>query len=113
MPDLSDPRMAQTVARMAGAMTRAMMDMPVGEIEAAAQGRVPTAADHGRRLGDIAPPGIDREVERETAHNGAQMQAMGKAMAVAVPGIIRSLEHAAREAQRAAGTLPDPTYPRR
>ena len=48
-PELSDPAMADKLGRMLGALTRALMDMPVGEVEAAIEGRAPTAADRARR----------------------------------------------------------------
>ena len=113
LPDLSDPRMADRAGRMAGAMARALMNLPVGEIEAAAEGRPPSPADRNRRIGDQMPPGFDRQIERDTAEGSARMQAMGAAIGRAVPSVIASIERATNEVDHAVGNLPDPNYPRR
>ena len=113
-PQLSDPAMADKLGKMAGALTRALMDMPVGELEAAAQGREPTAADRSRRVRDhLGGPVAEREVEAKVAASGRQMQAMGQALAASLPSIMASLENAQREIERATANLPDPTYPKR
>lgn len=113
-PEFSDPAMADKLGRMAGALTRALMDMPVGELEAAAQGREPTPADRAKRLGDlVGGPVAEREVEAKVAASGRQMQAMGKALVAALPSIMASLDGVERELERATANLPDPTYPKR
>lgn len=113
-PEFSDPAMADKLGRMAGALTRAVMDMPVGEVEAAARGREPTPADRARRVRDrVGGPAVEHEVEARVAASGRQMQAMGKALATSLPSIMASLEGVERELERAAANLPDPTYPRR
>ncbi len=113
-PELSDPAMADRLGRMMGALTRALMDMPVGELEAAAQGREPTAADRSRRVRDrIGGPDAEREVEAKVAASGRQMQAMTKALVASLPAIMASLEGVERELERATANLPDPTYPKR
>ena len=113
-PELNDPAMADKLGRMAGALTRALMDLPVGELEAAAEGREPTPADRTRRVRDhIGGPAAEREVEASVAASGRQMQAMGKALVASLPSIMASLENVERELERATANLPDPTYPRR
>ena len=112
--ELSDPAMADKLGRMMGALTRALMDMPVGELEAAAQGREPTAEDRSRRVRDrIGGPDAEREVEAKVAASGRQMQAMGQALVASLPEIMKSLEGVERELERATANLPDPTYPKR
>jgi hypothetical protein len=112
--ELSDPAMADKLGRMMGALTRALMDMPVGELQAAVEGREPTTADRSRRVRDhIGGPDAEREVEAKVAASGRQMQAMGKALAASLPSIMASLEGAERELERATANLPDPTYPKR
>jgi hypothetical protein len=112
--ELSDPAMADKLGRMMGTLTRALMDMPVGELEAAAQGREPTAADKAKRVRDhIGGPNAEREVEAKVAASGRQMQAMSKALVASLPAIMKSLEGVERELERATANLPDPTYPKR
>ena len=112
--ELSDPAMADKLGHMMGALTKALMDMPVGELEAAAQGREPTAVDRSRRVRDeIGGPGTEQEVEAKVAASGRQMQAMSKALVSSLPSILASLESVERELERATANLPDPTYPKR
>ena len=113
-PELSDPAMADKLGKMMGTLTRALMDMPVGELEATVQGREPTAADRSRRVRDrIGGPEAEREVEARVAASGRQMQAMSKALVASLPSIMKSLEGVERELERATANLPDPTYPKR
>ena len=113
-PELSDPAMADKLGRMMGVLTRALMDMPVGELEATVEGREPTAADRSRRVRDrIGGPDAEREVEARVAASGRQMQAMSKALVASLPSIMQSLEGIERELERATANLPDPTYPKR
>jgi hypothetical protein len=113
-PELSDPAMADKLGRMAGALTKALMDMPVGEMEAAVQGREPTPADRAKRVRDeIGGPAAEHNVEARVAASGKQMQAMSKALVDSLPSIMQSLDQAEKQLERAAANLPDPTYPRR
>ena len=113
-PELSDPALADKLGKMMGSLTRALMDMPVGELEAAAQGREPSAEDRSRRVRDrIGGPDTEREVEARVAASGRQVQAMSKALVAALPSIMASLENVERELERATANLPDPTYPKR
>jgi hypothetical protein len=113
-PELSDPAMADKLGRMMGTLTRALMDMPVGELEAAVQGREPTAADRARQVRDhIGGPEAEREVEAKVAASGRQVQAMTRALVDSLPSIMASLNGVERELERATANLPDPTYPKR
>nr|WP_294849587.1 hypothetical protein [uncultured Sphingomonas sp.] len=113
-PALTDPAMADTLGRVMGALTKAIMDMPVGEVQAAVEGRPATPADRDRRVRDeVGGPDVERRVEAQAAQSGRQVQAMGQAMAQALPGIMASLDGVERQIERAVSNLPDPTYPRR
>ena len=111
---LTDPAMADQLGRVAGVVTKSLMDMPVGEIEAAIEGRPATRADRRRTVGDsIGDPWIAQRIADETAASGRTMQAATKALAGSLPAILRAVEGARGEIERAIGNLPDPTYPRR
>jgi hypothetical protein len=113
-PELSDPAMADKLGRMAGVLTKSLMDMPVGEIEAAIEGRPATPADKAKRVRDeIGGPAAEQQVQAEVAQSGRQMQAMTKALVSSLPAIMGALSQAQRELERATANLPDPTYPRR
>jgi hypothetical protein len=118
-PELTDPAMAQTLGQMLGSLTRAVMDMPVGELQAAVEGREPTAADKARTIRDMAGgrSDLDRQVQQQVAVAVPRMQAGMKAMAHSLPGMMKALEKAANEMEgsldRATANLPTPGYPNR
>jgi hypothetical protein len=114
--ELMDPATADKVGRMAGALSKALLDLPVGEIQAAAEGRPATAADRRRTVRDVAAkddPNIERTIERGAAAGGAALQASIRAMATAMPAILDAFERAGDELDRATANLPQPGYPRR
>ena len=116
---LTDPAMAQTLTRMLGALTRVMMDMPVGEMQAAAQGREPTAADKARTVRDLAgrDPNFERRMEQQIAATMPRMQATMKAMAKSLPAMAKGMEKVVEQMEgsidRATANLPQPGYPKR
>lgn len=114
--ELTDPAMADQMGRVAGAVSRAFLDLPVGEIQAAIEGRPATTADRRRTVRDIAgrnDPDLDRRIERQAAASGVAIQAGARAMAAALPAILDSLDRAVGEIDRATANLPQPGYPRR
>ena len=110
--ELTDPAMAETLGRMLGSVTRAMLDLPVGELQAAVEGREPSTADKRRTIRDMAgrDPDIERKVERQVADAVPRMQAAMKAMAASVPAMARTLEQAAEQMEgsidRATANMP-------
>jgi hypothetical protein len=118
-PQLTDPAMGRQLGKMMGVLTKAMMDMPVGEVQAAVEGREPTAADRRRTVRDLAggDPNLDRKVETQVAQAMPRLQAGMKAMAASLPSMMKAIEQAAESMEgsldRATANLPDPTYPRR
>jgi hypothetical protein len=106
--------MADKLGQMAGALTKALMDLPVGEMEAAVEGRPVTQADKAKRVRDsIGGPEAEQRVQAEVAQSGRQMQAMTKALVASLPAIMQSLEQAQKQLERATANIPDPTYPKR
>ena len=114
--ELTDPATADKLGRMAGALSKTLLELPVGEIQAAVEGRPVTAADRRRTVRDMAArgdPDVERRIEHQAAASGAAMQAGLKAMADAMPAIMGALERAGDEIDRATANLPQPGYPRR
>ncbi len=114
--ELTDPAQADKVGRMAGALSRVLLDINVGEIEAAVQGRPVTDADRRRTVRNVVAggdPDIERRIERQAASSGAAIQSSAQAMAATLPSIIQSIDRAAAEIDRATANLPTPGYPRR
>ncbi|MCA1654400.1 MAG: hypothetical protein ABR588_02710 [Sphingomicrobium sp.] len=115
-PELTDPAMAAQLGRMAGALTRAVMNLPVGELQAAIEGRPTTPADRRRTIGSEthrSGKSIDRDVEREVASSAGAVQNSARAIARALPALQQALGQAAAEIERATANLPDARYPRR
>jgi len=112
-PALTDPATADRLGHVIGALTRSLMDLPVGEVEAAIEGRPATPADRAKRVRDsVADPYLDQRVAAGAAESGRKMQAATKALAASLPSIMAALEHAEDEIERAVANLPDPTYPK-
>ena len=115
-PELTDPATVDRLGAMAQALSKAVLNLPVGEIEAAAEGRPVTRADRGRtirELGRREDPNFERNLERQLADSRVLMQASMKAFAAALPSMIKGLSDAARELEKASANLPSPNYPKR
>lgn len=113
-PELTDPAMADKLGKMAGALTKALMDLNVGEVEAAVEGREPTAADRQKKVRDtVGGPDAERRVEVQAAQSGRMMQAGAQAMVKALPAIMKALEGVEADLDRVVSNMPDPTYPKR
>jgi hypothetical protein len=113
---LSDPATADKLARMMQALSGAFLNLPVGELEAAAQGRAVTPADRGRTLREVGRkenPNFERDLQRDLAASNGTMQASMKALAAALPAMVKGLTEAGREIEKATANLPSPTYPKR
>ncbi len=114
--ELTDPAMADRLGRTMGAMAHAVMNLPVGEVQAAIEGRPATSADRNRRVRDIAGSNGDQlanNVARDGATAGRAMQGVTRALVASLPAIMQAVRGAEAEIERATANLPDPSYPRR
>ena len=112
-PELSDPAIADQLTRALVPLSRALMDLPVGEIEAAIEGRPATEADRRKRVRDEIGPEGERELTAQVARAGPQMRAMQTALVRSLPALMGALQGVERELERAVANMPDPSYPRR
>ena len=113
--ELTDPAMADRLARMMQAMSKAFLEMPVGEIEAAAEGRPATRADRRRtvrQIGRAEDPNFERNLQRDLANSKPMIEASMKALAAALPAMMKGLSEAGRELEKATANLPSPNYPK-
>jgi hypothetical protein len=111
-PELTDMRWADRLTDAVAAMSRAFLDMPVGEVEAAIQGREATAADKRRTVRSETNMS-EREIRQQIEAARPAMQAGIKAMAAALPAMMEGLSKAQEELDRAAANMPRPDYPKR
>ena len=115
-PALTDPAMADRLSRMMQAMSKAFLEMPVGEIEAVAEGRSPTRADRRRtvrQVGRAEDPNFERNFQRDIANSKPMIEASMKALAAALPAMMKGLSEAGRELEKSTANLPAPNYPKR
>jgi hypothetical protein len=115
-PQLLDPRMADRLADTMQSLSKALLNLPVGEVQAAVEGREPTAADKKltvRDLGRRDDPNFDKNFRQQIAQARPAIEKSMKAMSAALPAIEKALDDAGRALDRAAANMPDPTYPQR
>ena len=115
-PELTDPAMADKLARTMDGLSKALLDVKVGEVEAAVEGRQATPAERNRTVRDVVrrnDPNAERDLRRQVAEAGPRIAQGMKAISDAMPAIMKALDDAGRAIDRAAANMPDPTYPRR
>lgn len=110
--ELTDPAMADKLSNVMQALSKAFLDMPIGEIEAAVEGREPTAADKRKTVRSETRMS-DRQISQQIDAARPQMQAAMKAMATALPAMMKGLQDVGRELEKASANIPQPGYPRR
>ena len=113
---LNDPAMADRLSGMMQAMSQAFLNLPVGEIQAAAEGRKPTAAERRMTVRDVGrrdDPKFERNFERQMANSKPMIQQSMRALSTALPAMMKGMEDMGRALERAAANMPDPTYPKR
>ena len=114
--EVTSPETAEKLGKMAGVLSKALMDLKVGEIEAIASGREPTAADKQRTVRDMAAkgdPNFERDVERTVANAGPIIQQSMKRLTAMLPALMTAMEGISDDLDRATANMPDPTYPKR
>jgi hypothetical protein len=115
-PELTDPAMADRLGAMMQSLSKAVLNLPVGEIEAAAEGRPVTPADRRRTVREVGrskDPNFERNLDRQLADSSATIQASMKAFATALPAMMKGLTDAGRALEQATANLPSPNYPKR
>jgi hypothetical protein len=115
-PQLTDPATADRLAGMMQAISKAFLNLPVGEVQAAAEGRPPTRAERHMTVRDVArrdDPNFDRNFQQQMANARPMIHQSMKALSDALPAMMQGLQQAGQALDRAAANMPDPTYPKR
>lgn len=111
-PEITDGRAIDQIGNMVGALTKAFLDLPVGEIEAAVENRPVNRADRQRTVRSVT--GTDEgDVTAGIEQSKGAMVAGGRAMARTLPVIREALNKAGEEIERVTANVPQPGYPRR
>ena len=105
-PQMMDPALPAQLGRMAGALTHALMNLPVGELEAAIEGRPASPADRRKTVGSETRrdnPYVEQDIQRDVASSAGVMQSSARAMQRAMP---RSSRRSARPPRRSSARPP-------
>ena len=112
---LRDPATAQRIDRSLGALTDALLDLKVGGVKAALEGRKADPAEQALTVRDLErSEGRDPEAIRRHVREAGPALAKGmNALAEAIPAMTRAMGDIEKAIERAAANMPDPTYPKR
>ena len=115
-PELTDPRTAQKLANAMQLLSQAFLNVRVGEVKAALEGREASPQERNMTVGDLArqkDPDFDRHLQQRVASVGPIGKQGVKTLNQTLPAIMHDLADAEKSLDRAVANLPDPTYPRR
>ena len=115
-PELTDPATADRLADAMQSLSQALLDMRVGNIKAAVEGRRATPAERRMTVRDLArrnDPDFDRRLDQQIAAARPRIEQGIRAMNQALPEVTDDLQRAQAAIERALANLPDPNYPRR
>ena len=115
-PELTDPATADKLAGAMQALSQAFLNVRIGEVKAALEGRPATGAERNMTVRDRArrdDPDFDRHMQQRMANVAPVMRQSMNALNTALPEMMRSLHEAQKSLERAVANMPDPTYPRR
>jgi len=113
-PQLTDPATVQRLTNVMQTLSNAFLNVKVGGVEAAIEGREASPQEKSLTVGDMArrdDPNFDRNLHRHIAEVGPTMQRSMSALNQALPEVMQSLHDAKKSLERAAANMPDPTYP--
>ncbi|MGI8931953.1 MAG: hypothetical protein ACR2FK_06215 [Sphingomicrobium sp.] len=115
-PEFYDPRTTDRLIDAMHVMSKAFLDLPVGEIEAALSGRQPTAADRTRTVRSESRM-TEQQLKQEIEQARPALHAGRRVLTTALPSILGSMARMGaeieRELERATANLPQPGYPKR
>jgi hypothetical protein len=115
-PELTDPATAQKLTYAMQELSRALLDVRVGGVRAALEGRPASPAERAMTVRDMArrdDPNFERKLDQQMATVGPKMQQSMRAINQALPAVMQSLAQAQQALERAVANMPDPTYPKR
>ena len=112
VPPQVPPEAVDRAADAMQSLSKAFLDLPVGDVQAAVEGRKPTSADRRRTV--ASETGLSaRELQQRIAAARPQIEQSVSAINRALPEITDDLKRAQQSIERALSNMPDPNYPRR
>jgi len=113
---LDDPRNGEVVTSIMDTLTDAFLNLPVGDIQAASEGRVATPEEKRLTVRDIArrdDPQFEARLKSQLAQSGPALRQSMHSLSAALPALAKSFEDAGKAIERMKANMPDPTYPKR
>ncbi|HEY4071346.1 MAG TPA: hypothetical protein VGM04_07305 [Sphingomicrobium sp.] len=110
------PEAVDRLADSIQSLSQVFLDMKVGGVQAALEGRKASRAERDltvRDLGRRNDPNFDRNIEQQIALARPKLEQSVRALNETLPEITQDLQDARRSIERAIANLPDPNYPRR
>ena len=111
-PEVASGQIVDQLQPMLRALSRAFLNLPVGELEAAVENRPVAPGDRNKTVRQATGMN-ERELDREIAASTGTLKAGTQAMARSWPVISRALSEAGRELEKAIANAPSPAYPKR
>jgi hypothetical protein len=115
-PQLMDPAAVDRLADGMQALSKALLDLKVGGLQAALEGREATRAERRltiRDLGRRNDPDFERDLDQKIAAARPVMEHSVRVLNQALPEVTEDLQRAQTAIDRAIANMPDPNYPRR
>ena len=115
-PQLTDPATADKLANAMQVLSKAFLNLPVGEVQAAMEGRQPTSREKRQTLQDVGRAenrNFDRDFQQQIANVRPMMQQSMTALSSALPVMMKGIKSMEQWLERAVANMPDPSYPKR
>ena len=114
--ELTDPAAQMRLAAKLQSISSALLNVKVGDVAAALDGREATPSERNQTLGDVVrrkDPNFDRDVAREVATVGPKIQKGMETLNRTLPRVMHDVADAQKSIDRAVANIPDPSYPQR
>jgi hypothetical protein len=112
---LNDPATADRLAQVMQALSNAFLQLPVGEVQAALEGRPATPAEKKLTVRDAGrkdDPNFDKTFREQMANSRPIIAQSMKALAGALPAMMKGMGEASKALEQAAENAPRPNYPK-
>ena len=114
--ELTDPQSAMKLAAKLQGISNALMNVRVGELGAALEGRQATARERNVTVRDLVhrqDPNFEQHMQQKVATVGPKVLQTMQTLNRTLPQVMHDVDDVQRSVERAVANLPDPTYPQR
>lgn len=115
-PQLVAPASADQIANAMRTLSKALLDLKVGKVQAALEGREPTDSERNLTVRDLERRrdlDFERHLDQQIAAAKPKIEQGIRAMNQALPQVTEALCRAQKSIERAIANMPDPNYPKR